>query len=81
MVHKMNGSVARKERQLDAIDAQAERDKLSPESQLNVLDARLGVGIGAVKERARLHKQMKGKRKPKAAEKLVTEIFAPVSEG
>jgi len=59
MVHKMNSSVARKERQLDAKDAQAERDKFSPEFQIARLDERLGAGVGAKRERARLAKQAK----------------------
>jgi cell shape-determining protein MreC len=35
---------------------QAERDERSPKEQLEKLDAKLGAGIGAKKERARLEK-------------------------
>ena len=36
----------------------AQRNSLSPAKQIKELDTRLGVGAGAVKERARLAKQM-----------------------
>lgn len=39
-----------------AAERQATREKLSPSQQLAVLDTRLGVGVGAVKERARLQR-------------------------
>lgn len=77
MVHKFTGHVARRDRQLDAKDAQAERDARSPEEQLKVLDARLGEGVGAVRERARLKRQINRRpKKPRnAAEQLVEKIF------
>lgn len=37
----------------------AERAKRTPQQQLAKLDAILGKGIGAAKERARLHEQMR----------------------
>lgn len=39
-----------------ALDRQANRDTLTPEQQIAELDRRLGKGIGASKERARLEK-------------------------
>jgi hypothetical protein len=36
------------------------RASLSPTQQLKELDKRLGVGVGAKKERARLNKQLEG---------------------
>lgn len=38
----------------------------SPEEQLQRLDAKLGVGVGAVKERAHLNKMLFGSSKKKA---------------
>ena len=38
-----------------AIARQEAHDKLSPKEKLDILDRRLGVGIGAAKERARLN--------------------------
>ncbi len=43
-------------RQARAIERQDFRAKLSPAEQIAELDKRLGVGVGAVKERARLLK-------------------------
>lgn len=42
------------DRKSEAQERQAARDKLSDEAQIAVLDARLGPGIGALKERLRL---------------------------
>jgi hypothetical protein len=41
-------------RQAEAIERQAHRDTLSNEQQIAALDNRLGAGVGATKERARL---------------------------
>jgi len=45
-------------RRKDAIERQEERNKRSPLEQLKELDARLGIGVGAKRERARLEKLM-----------------------
>ena len=44
-----------------AIECRYERDQRSPEEQIAVLDSRLGVGVGAVRERARLQAQIEAK--------------------
>jgi hypothetical protein len=54
--NKMRGQKRVSERQLSADERQHHRDGLSADAQLEVLDRRLGKGIGAVKERARLSK-------------------------
>ncbi len=41
-------------KQVEAEDRQSDRNSLSNQAQLKVLDERLGVGIGAAKERRRL---------------------------
>lgn len=41
-------------RRTRAAERQAARDARSPEEQIALLDSRFGVGLGAVKERARL---------------------------
>jgi hypothetical protein len=47
----------RKQRRIDgAVERQELRAKRSPEDQLKRLDALLGEGVGAVKERAKLQK-------------------------
>lgn len=43
-------------RRIDAEERQAEWDKLTPEQKNAALDARLGKGIGAKKQRARITK-------------------------
>jgi len=53
---KKSGITVREERRKEAEARQAERDQLTPEKQLARLDERLGVGVGAAKERARLQK-------------------------
>ena len=49
-----NGQAARERRKLNAEARQRQRDEMTPEEQIKVLDERLGVGKGAKKERARL---------------------------
>lgn len=51
----------RKQRRIDgALERQALRAKRSPQEQLRLLDQKLGEGVGAVKERARLQKHLMG---------------------
>lgn len=45
-------------RRIEAEGRQAEYEKLSPAEQIALLDARLGKGIGAKKQRARLAKAL-----------------------
>ena len=49
---------AREARRQEAIKRAEEYGKLSAEEKIRRLDARLGVGIGAVKEREKLHRQL-----------------------
>jgi len=44
----------KKERNIRALILKEEREKRSPQEQLLLLDEKLGVGIGAKKERAKL---------------------------
>ena len=44
----------REKRQREAIERQSRREKRTPQEQLQILDQRLGPGIGAERERARL---------------------------
>lgn len=46
------------ERQLQAAIRQAEYDALTPQQKLDRIDERLGKGVGAAKERARLAKKL-----------------------
>jgi len=46
------------QRRQDAADMAEARAARSPQEQLALLDHRLGNGVGAVRERARLHAQM-----------------------
>jgi len=51
-----------RDRRRDAAEERAEkRANLTAQQQLDKLDALLGEGVGAVKERARLEKQLKVK--------------------
>lgn len=50
-------------RREEAVVRQAEWAKLSPAEQVAELDRRLGMGIGAVKQRARLAKAVAAKAK------------------
>ena len=53
-----NGTATPKEIRIEeALERQTEREKLTPDQQLEVLDARLGKDTGAVQERIRLMKQ------------------------
>lgn len=53
------------ERRIEAVARQEEWEKLSPQQQLAELDRRLGKGVGAKKQRARLAKAI-GKAKVKS---------------
>ena len=55
-----NGRYRREERRLIASEKDMERQKRSPEQQLALLDKRLGAGVGASRERARLKRMMSG---------------------
>lgn len=59
--------VADQERRHDLM--RAARAERSPEQQIAVLDARLGAGIGAKKERARLTAQIAEAKNPKKKDK------------
>jgi len=61
----MHSRVAREERKDGAMIGQAERDKRSPAGQIAALDIRLGLGVGAKKERARLRRQLTQTKKKK----------------
>lgn len=67
-------------RQDSADRRNADWKSLSPEKQLAELDARLGVGIGAAKQRAKLQAkidsvpQKKQKQEPTAASDSVTDV-------
>lgn len=49
----------KEQRRQECAERQAYRDGLSPQEQLDRLNTRLGEGIGAQKERARLHAQIR----------------------
>jgi hypothetical protein len=59
MTHKKRGRIFREKRQDNAAGLKEARSKLSSSEQIKVLDRRLGVGVGAAKERARLAKDAK----------------------
>lgn len=60
---KSTRSAARRETKRENAEArQRQRDELTPEEQIKILDDRLGVGQGATKERARLAKLMEGRK-------------------
>ncbi len=58
-VEKYKSEHGRDGRKLNAEFDKAEREKLGPNAQLEQLDHRLGAGVGAKKERARLLAQLK----------------------
>jgi hypothetical protein len=67
---KLYGKERRYERCKEALERAEERDKRSAKQQLEVLDRRLGKGVGAKKERERLAQQVaKAKAKSNKAEK------------
>ncbi len=49
-----NSHAVREARRQQAHARQRQRDELTPEQQLTALDGRLGVGVGAKRERTRL---------------------------
>jgi len=58
MSKKYRGPAVQEERRLAAEARQRLRNELTPAEQIERLDARLGAGIGAKRERARLHEQL-----------------------
>ena len=54
MAKTKRGAAVRQQRREQAEARQRQRDELKPAEQLAVLDERLGVGVGAERERARL---------------------------
>ena len=54
MANRRRGSAARADRRKNAEALAVERAKRSPQQQLKLLDDKFGVGVGAVKERAKL---------------------------
>jgi hypothetical protein len=71
--HVRKGRKAREDRQIRAKEAQSEREAFSPREQIAALDARLGVGQGAKRERARLQALIDTARKPKKKEPHIKE--------
>lgn len=65
---RLYGTDRKRALQEEAMERKAERDKRSAKQQLAVLDARLGKGAGAKKEREQLAKQVAkdNEKKPKA---------------
>lgn len=55
---KRSGRTAQRIRRENAQERQAERDSRTPKQQLALLDARLGDGVGAEKEREGLQHQI-----------------------
>lgn len=53
---KKSSLVSAVDRRTRAIERKTVRDALTPRQQLAILDQRLGKGVGAVRERARLEK-------------------------
>tara|TARA_Y100000310_G_scaffold273633_1_gene289177 strand:+ start:2200 stop:2541 length:342 start_codon:yes stop_codon:yes gene_type:complete len=55
----LQGKIAKDKRRHEAHLRDEERKRRSPKEQLDILDTKLGVGMGAKKERARLLRLMK----------------------
>jgi len=64
-----NGRLARNYRRKTALERNEARSERSPQQQLAVLDERLGKGVGAEKERARLKKLIRMSKNKKKREK------------
>ena len=63
----------RKHRQEEAQERQTGWESLTPQQQLASLDTRLGKGVGAVKQRARIEASMQATPRPKKGEKVSKE--------
>ena len=73
--HLLSGQAAQLERQKTAAEAKANRAAFTPREQIAALDARLGLGVGAKRERKRLQEQVahtkattKKEKQPKGAQ-------------
>tara|TARA_B100000029_G_scaffold371504_1_gene365457 strand:+ start:1190 stop:1396 length:207 start_codon:yes stop_codon:yes gene_type:complete len=65
----MRGTTARESRRKRADSLTEERAKRSPQQQLELLDKRLGEGLGAKKERAKLQALINSESKQKSKKK------------
>jgi hypothetical protein len=64
MKQSNRNKIRKEERRASAAERQAAHAQLSPEQKLASLDQRLGAGVGAVKERARILRQLQEGQKP-----------------
>jgi hypothetical protein len=64
----------------EAKERQDYNDTLSPQQKLERLDVKLGKGVGAVKQRARLAALMEAKNNPKPVETKPNVATSPSSE-